>query len=50
MLCSMREFCESDIPIWLFDKDGSFQVVRLGQVCICEVVEGGQMLTRGDVL
>lgn len=33
MLCSIREFCELDLPIWLFDKDGSFQVVRLEQVC-----------------
>jgi len=33
VLCSIREFCELDLPIWLFDKDGSFQVVRLEQVC-----------------
>lgn len=30
---SIREFCELDLPILLFDKDGSFQVVRLEQVC-----------------
>lgn len=29
---SIREFCELDMPIWLFDKHGSFQVVRLEQV------------------
>ncbi len=31
-LRSIREFCELDMPVWMFDKDGSFQVVRLEQV------------------
>lgn len=39
-LLSIREFCEIDLPIWMFDKDGSFQVVRLEQVCNLELVGG----------
>lgn len=31
--CSIREFCELDMPILMFDKDGSFVVMRLEQVC-----------------
>ena len=50
VLRSIREFCELDVPIWLFDKDGSFQVVRLGQVCFRELVEERQMLTFRVVL
>jgi hypothetical protein len=29
---SIREFCELDTPIFMFDKDGNFAVMRLGQV------------------
>ena len=32
-LCSIREFCEIDTPIFMFDKDGSYVVMRLEQVC-----------------
>lgn len=30
--CSIREFCELDTPIFMFDKDGMFVVMRLEQV------------------
>jgi hypothetical protein len=30
---SIREFCELDLPILMFDKDGKFCVMRLQQVC-----------------
>lgn len=31
-LCSIREFCELKTPIFMFDKDGAFVVMRLEQV------------------
>jgi len=30
---SIREFCELDMPIFMFDKDEAFVVMRLEQVC-----------------
>lgn len=30
---SIREFCELDMPIFMFDKNGDFMVARLGEVC-----------------
>jgi hypothetical protein len=30
---SIREFVELDTPIFMFDKDGAFVVMRLEQVC-----------------
>lgn len=30
---SIREFCELDMPIFMFDKDKNFVVMRLEQVC-----------------
>jgi hypothetical protein len=30
---SIREFCELPTPIFMFDKDGAFVVMRLEQVC-----------------
>lgn len=29
----IREFCDDNTPIWMFDKDGKFIVMKLGQVC-----------------
>jgi hypothetical protein len=29
---SIREFCELDLPIFMFDKDGAFVVMRLEKV------------------
>lgn len=29
---SIREFCELQMPIFMFDKDGNFVVMRLEQV------------------
>lgn len=29
----IREFCDDNTPIWMFDKDGKFMVMKLGQVC-----------------
>lgn len=29
---SIREFCELDTPIFMFDKDGAFIVLKLEQV------------------
>jgi len=46
VLCSIREFCEIDMPIWLFDKDGGFQVVRLEQVCNGKLFDSEALLTR----
>jgi hypothetical protein len=31
---SIREFCEVDTPIFMFDKNGFFQVMKLEQVCL----------------
>jgi hypothetical protein len=31
-LCSIREFCDLEMPIFMFDKDGAFVVMKLGQV------------------
>jgi hypothetical protein len=31
-LCSIREFCDLETPIFMFDKDGAFVVMKLGQV------------------
>ena len=30
---SIREFCDVDLPIFMFDKDVAFVVMRLEQVC-----------------
>ena len=30
--CSIREFCDLDTPILMFDKDGAFVVMKLEQV------------------
>src|SRR5271167_3429095 len=30
---SIREFCEPDTPIIMFDEDGAYVVMRLEQVC-----------------
>ena len=39
-LISIREFCELDMPIFMFDKDAAFVVMKLEQVCT--------LLTRCD--
>ena len=31
---SIREFCELSTPIFMFDKDGAFVVMKLEQVCL----------------
>lgn len=28
----IREFCDDNTPIWMFDKDGKFIVMKLGQL------------------
>ena len=35
-MCSIREFCELETPIFMFDKDGSFIVMTLEQVCFLD--------------
>lgn len=32
---SIREFCELQTPIFMFDKDGAFIVLKLEQVSVC---------------
>ena len=31
---SIRDFCHLETPKLMFDKDGSFVIMKLGQVCI----------------
>jgi hypothetical protein len=38
---SIREFCDLSMPIFMFDKNGDFVVMKLEMVCI--------MLLRGMV-
>jgi hypothetical protein len=33
---SIREFCELQTPIFMFDKDGAFVVMKLEQVSVCQ--------------
>jgi hypothetical protein len=35
---SIREFCELQTPIFMFDKDGAFVVMKLEQVFICLLI------------
>jgi len=35
---SIREFCELQTPIFMFDKDGAFVVMKLEQVSVCCLV------------
>jgi cytidine deaminase len=39
---SIREFCELDTPIVMFDRDGMFVVMRLEQVCVLPWERGGE--------
>lgn len=34
MVCSIREFCDLQMPILMFDKDGNFVVMRLEEVSL----------------
>lgn len=36
---SIREFCELQTPIFMFDKDGAFVVMRLEQVWLSSSVQ-----------
>jgi hypothetical protein len=38
-LFSIREFCELQTPIFMFDKDGAFVVMRLEQVWLSSSVQ-----------
>lgn len=41
---SIREFVELDTPIFMFDKDGAFVVMRLEQVCRTPPVDIGRYI------
>jgi len=43
-LCiSIREFCDLETPIFMFDKDGAFVVKTLEQVCVTFSMEWARM-------
>lgn len=41
MFQSIREFCALDTPIFMFDKDGAFVVMKLEEVCYAHLVWWG---------
>ena len=38
---SIREFCDLDTPIFMFDKNEAFVVLRLEQVCTLDSAQTG---------
>jgi cytidine deaminase len=45
MTCSIREFCELQMPIFMFDKDGAFVVMKLEQACILLFKDGYTLIS-----
>lgn len=48
-LYSIREFCNLQTPIIMFDKDGSFVVMKLEQVCFVAARTRSLLLTLWTV-